>query len=76
MQLVEHPHQLAWIGRTLWLESIEALLNLPTVHLRHTRVAQDCIEEGHMEGRLEGEAFGCAAEASSEDSIKMLTDAA
>jgi predicted transposase YdaD len=36
-----------------------ALINLPTDHLRHTRLAQDWIEEG----RLEGEARGRAAEA-------------
>jgi predicted transposase YdaD len=40
-------------------EEIMALINLPTDHLRHTRFAQDWIEEG----RLEGEARGRAAEA-------------
>jgi hypothetical protein len=40
-------------------EEIMALINLPTDHLRHTRLAQDWIEEG----RLEGEARGRAAEA-------------
>lgn len=38
---------------------IMALINLPTDHLRHTRWAQQWIEEG----RLEGEARGRAAEA-------------
>jgi predicted transposase YdaD len=40
-------------------EEIMALINLPTDHLRHTRLAQDWIEEG----RLEGEARGRTAEA-------------
>ena len=40
-------------------EEIMALINIPTDHLRHTRFAQDWIEEG----RLEGEALGRAAEA-------------
>ncbi len=40
-------------------EEIMALINIPTDHLRHTRFAQDWIEEG----RLEGEARGRAAEA-------------
>ena len=40
-------------------EEIMALINLPTDHLRHTRLAQDWIEEG----RLEGEARGRSAEA-------------
>jgi predicted transposase YdaD len=48
-------------------EEIMALINLPTDHLRHTRLAQDWIEEGRLEGeargRLEGEARGRAAEA-------------
>jgi predicted transposase YdaD len=39
-------------------EEIMALINLPTDHLRHTRLAQDWIEEGRQEGRLEGEARG------------------
>jgi predicted transposase YdaD len=44
-------------------EEIMALINLPTDHLRHTRFAQDWIEEGRQEGRQEGEARGRAAEA-------------
>jgi len=40
-------------------EEIMALINLPTDHLRHTRLAQDWIEEG----RAEGEARGRSAEA-------------
>jgi predicted transposase YdaD len=39
-------------------EEIMALINLPTDHLRHTRFAQDWIEEGRQEGRVEGEARG------------------
>jgi len=39
-------------------EEIMTLINLPTDHLRHTRLAQDWIEEGRQEGRLEGEARG------------------
>ena len=39
-------------------EEIMALINLPTDHLRHTRLAQDWIEEGRQEGRVEGEARG------------------
>jgi predicted transposase YdaD len=44
-------------------EEIMALINIPTDHLRHTRFAQDWIEEGRLEGRQEGEARGRAAEA-------------
>ncbi|QVL52401.1 MAG: DUF4351 domain-containing protein [Cyanobium sp. M30B3] len=36
---------------------------IPAKDLRHTRVAQEWIEEGRQEGRLEGEARGRAAEA-------------
>jgi len=32
-------------------EEIMALINIPTDHLRHTRFAQDWIEEGRQEGR-------------------------
>jgi predicted transposase YdaD len=39
------------------------LINLPTDHLRHTRLAQDWIEEGRLEGEAQGEARGRAAEA-------------
>jgi predicted transposase YdaD len=43
-------------------EEIMALINIPTDHLRHTRFAQDWIEEGRQEGeargRQEGEARG------------------
>jgi predicted transposase YdaD len=35
-----------------------ALINLPTDHLRHTRLAQDWIEEGRLEGEARGEARG------------------
>jgi predicted transposase YdaD len=35
-----------------------ALINLPTDHLRHTRLAQDWMAEGEARGRLEGEARG------------------
>jgi predicted transposase YdaD len=44
-------------------EEIMALINLPTDHLRHTRLAQDWMAEGEARGRLEGEARGRAAEA-------------
>ena len=37
-------------------EEIMALINLPTDHLRHTRLAQDWIEEGRLEGEALGEA--------------------
>jgi predicted transposase YdaD len=37
-------------------EEIMALINLPTNHLRHTRLAQDWIEEGRLEGEARGEA--------------------
>ena len=37
-------------------EEIMALINLPTDHLRHTRLAQDWIEEGRLEGEARGEA--------------------
>jgi predicted transposase YdaD len=37
-------------------EEIMALINLPTEHLRHTRLAQDWIEEGRLEGEARGEA--------------------
>jgi len=39
-------------------EEIMALINLPTDHLRHTRLAQDWMAEGEARGRLEGEAQG------------------
>ncbi len=39
-------------------EEIMALINLPTEHLRHTRLAQDWMAEGEARGRLEGEARG------------------
>ncbi len=39
-------------------EEIMALINLPTDHLRHTRLAQDWIEEGRLEGEARGEARG------------------
>ena len=42
-------------------EEIMALIKLPTGHLRHTRAVQEWMEEG----RLEGEARGRAAEATS-----------
>jgi len=32
-----------------------ALINLPTDHLRQTRLAQDWIEEGRLEGEARGE---------------------
>jgi predicted transposase YdaD len=35
-----------------------ALINLPTDHLRHTRLAQDWMAEGEARGRQEGEARG------------------
>jgi predicted transposase YdaD len=44
-------------------EEIMALINLPTDHLRHTRLAQDWMAEGEARGRLEGEARGRTAEA-------------
>jgi predicted transposase YdaD len=44
-------------------EEIMALINLPTNHLRHTRFAQNWIEEGRLEGEARGEARGRAAEA-------------
>jgi predicted transposase YdaD len=37
-------------------EEIMALINLPTDHLRHTRLAQDWMAEGEARGRQEGEA--------------------
>jgi predicted transposase YdaD len=36
---------------------------IPAKDLRHTRVAQEWIEEGRQEGRHEGEALGRVAEA-------------
>jgi len=39
-------------------EEIMALINLPTDHLRHTRLAQDWIDEGRQEGEARGEARG------------------
>jgi len=39
-------------------DEIMALINLPTDHLRHTRLAQDWMAEGEARGRLEGEARG------------------
>ena len=37
-------------------KEIMALINLPTDHLRHTRWAQEWIEEGRLEGAAQGEA--------------------
>jgi len=37
-------------------EEIMALINLPTDHLRDTRLAQDWIEEGRLKGEARGEA--------------------
>ena len=42
-------------------EEIMALINLPTDHLRHTRLAQDWIEEGRQEGEARGRAAEAAA---------------
>ncbi|MFN5117442.1 MAG: DUF2887 domain-containing protein [Cyanobacteriota bacterium] len=39
-------------------EEIMVLINLPTAHLRHTRAAQEWIEEGRQEGEARGEARG------------------
>jgi len=39
-------------------EEIMALINLPSDHLRNTRLAQDWMAEGETRGRLEGEAHG------------------
>jgi predicted transposase YdaD len=44
-------------------EEIMALINLPTDHLRHTRLAQEFLAEGRQEGEARGEARGRAAEA-------------
>jgi len=37
-------------------EEIMALINLPTDHLRHTRLAQDWMAEGEARGEARGEA--------------------
>jgi len=44
-------------------EDLMEIATIPAKDLRHTRVAQEWIEEGRQEGRQEGEARGRAAEA-------------
>ena len=44
-------------------EEIMEIATIPAKDLRHTRAAQEWIEEGRLEGRLEGEAHGRAAQA-------------
>jgi predicted transposase YdaD len=44
-------------------EELMEFATIPAKDLRHTRVAQEWIEEGRQEGRQEGEARGRAAEA-------------
>jgi predicted transposase YdaD len=39
-------------------KEIMALINLPTDHLRHTRLAQEFLAEGRQEGRQEGRLDG------------------
>ena len=41
-------------------EEIMEIATIPAKDLRHTRAAQEWIEEGRVEGRLEGEARGRA----------------
>jgi predicted transposase YdaD len=50
---------------TFSLEQIMVYVNIPTHALRHSRAAQELIEEGLLEGRQEGEAQGRRAEAAS-----------
>ena len=45
---------------TLTLEKIMEIATIPAKDLRHTRAAQQLIEEGREEGRQEGEAQGRA----------------
>ncbi len=49
-----------------------ALINLPSDHLRHTRLAQDWMAEGEARGRLEGEARGEARGRSAEAAAVAL----
>jgi predicted transposase YdaD len=43
---------------TFSLEQIMVYVNIPTDALRHSRAAQELIEEGRLEGRQQGEALG------------------
>ena len=43
-------------------EDLMEIATIPAKDLRHTRVAQEWIEEGRQEGRQEGEARGRAPE--------------
>ena len=50
---------------TLTREEIMVIAGIPAKDLRHTRAAQQWIEEGRQEGEAQGEARGRAAEAAS-----------
>ena len=50
---------------TLTREEIMVIAGIPAKELRHTRAAQQWIEEGRQEGEAQGEARGRAAEAAS-----------
>jgi len=50
---------------TLTREEIMVIAGIPAKELRHTRAAQEWIEEGRQEGEAQGEARGRAAEAAS-----------
>ena len=50
---------------TFTREEIMVIAGIPAKELRHTRAAQQWIEEGRQEGEAQGEARGRAAEAAS-----------
>jgi predicted transposase YdaD len=70
-QILERRPDLLSAVQTILLERLPLLTRedlmefatIPAKDLRHTRVAQEWIEEGRQEGRQEGEARGRAAEA-------------
>ena len=70
-QILERRPDLLSAVQTILLERLPFLTRedlmefatIPAKDLRHTRVAQEWIEEGRQEGRQEGEARGRAAEA-------------
>jgi predicted transposase YdaD len=59
-----HPH--------FTLEQMMGVVKIPTQELRHSRAAQELIEEGRQEGHQQGQAEGRRAEAASM-TLRLLT---
>jgi len=57
---------------TLTCEEIMVIAGIPAKELRHTRAAQEWIEEGRQEGRQEGEAQGEARGRAAEAAAVIL----